>query len=86
MNRTIYCIYSITTINNLELEKFLLKHSDDIRDLLNEHWDLQVLDSLFNTHGFAFAMFLKESRNVPYVLFAPSFLLPSDVWTRGLGM
>ncbi|KAI1730269.1 UDP-glucoronosyl and UDP-glucosyl transferase domain-containing protein [Ditylenchus destructor] len=75
----------ITTMSGVALGNFLLNRSDAIRDLLNVDWDLLVLDSLFNVHGFAFAMFLKETRNIPYILYDPSLLLPSDVWTKGLG-
>ena len=62
-----------------------MNRSEGLRDLLNQDWDLLVLDSLFNAHGFAYAMLLKETRNIPYILYDPSLLLPSDVWTKGLG-
>jgi hypothetical protein len=43
-----------------------------------------VLDALFNPHGFALAMLLKRAKNVPFVLYCPTYLLPSDTWSRAL--
>uniref|UniRef100_A0A915EE28 glucuronosyltransferase n=1 Tax=Ditylenchus dipsaci TaxID=166011 RepID=A0A915EE28_9BILA len=60
----------ITHSNDMALGNFTQTYSSQMRDLLNQDWDLLVLDSLFNSMA---------------LLLRPTLFLPSDVWARGLG-
>lgn len=56
-----------------------------MRNLLNQKWDLTVVDALFTSHGFALASYLKEKHGTPYIEFATTFIFSFQTWSLNSG-
>ncbi|KAH7705210.1 CBN-UGT-63 protein [Aphelenchoides avenae] len=75
----------IMSLGDLALGQFVDQYSDKISDLLNQHWDLVVIDALFCPHGYAVATFLNRHRGVPFVVYSTSWVIPSSAASMSLG-
>lgn len=53
--------------------------------IFNKKWDLIVVDSLFATHGFAYASYFYNKYDIPYIDFSPTMVFTFQTWSINTG-
>lgn len=67
------------------VHKILDENSDSIQDLLNQKWDLIIVEQLFNPITYAIATHHKRQHGTPYIQYSSSHPLEADAIASGLG-
>uniref|UniRef100_A0A914CWF5 Helicase ATP-binding domain-containing protein n=1 Tax=Acrobeloides nanus TaxID=290746 RepID=A0A914CWF5_9BILA len=50
-------------------------HMEKILEVLNQEWDVVILDELFGMHAHTFAMILNRHQQVPYIVFSTTLMV-----------
>ncbi|KAI1718930.1 UDP-glucoronosyl and UDP-glucosyl transferase domain-containing protein [Ditylenchus destructor] len=56
-----------------------------IRLIMEEKWDLVILDELFGIHSYAFATFFKRMYGTPYIVYSTTAMIQNTAYILSLG-
>lgn len=75
----------VMTMGDAFVHQLLDENSDSVLDLLNTHWDLIIVEQLFNPITYALAAYHKREHRTPYLQYSSSHPLEADGMASGLG-
>uniref|UniRef100_A0A915EFY7 glucuronosyltransferase n=1 Tax=Ditylenchus dipsaci TaxID=166011 RepID=A0A915EFY7_9BILA len=72
---------------NQQLGEFMANESNmnKFKQILDEEWDLLILDELFGVHSFGLALYFKRLRNTPYIIYSTTAMIQTSAYSLALG-
>uniref|UniRef100_A0A914CJW4 Uncharacterized protein n=1 Tax=Acrobeloides nanus TaxID=290746 RepID=A0A914CJW4_9BILA len=68
-------IYPVFIAGDIILGHMIEYHMEKILEVLNQEWDLVILDELFGMHAHTFAIILNRLKKVPYIVFSTTLMV-----------